>query len=235
MPDFSKRSTEEELMDDLASPEDILWKNLTELELVNKFLGGYSVVTDSLTEIGLPENGTVKIMDLGCGGGDTLRVLSKWLGKKNLKADLIGVDWNPVMINFSKKHAQGYHDITFRTKDIFDESLIAEKPDFVLCNLFCHHFEHDLLVKLVRRIYDMSSKGVVINDLHRHWFAYYSIKYITRAFSGSYMVQNDGPLSVARAFSRQDLISVMKDAGISNYKISWRWAFRWKVVIKKSA
>ena len=73
---------------------------------------------------------------------------------------------------------------------------------------------------------------MVISDLHRHWLAYYSIKYLTKWFSKSIMVQNDGPLSVMRGFRRREWIRIFEDSGIENYKIRWKWAFRWQIIIK---
>ena len=74
------------------------------------------------------------------------------------------------------------------------------------------------------------TKGFFINDLHRHWLAYYSIQNITRIFSRSYLVKNDAPLSVARGFKKDEWKELMKNAGIQNYSISWRWAFRYLIV-----
>jgi hypothetical protein len=72
--------------------------------------------------------------------------------------------------------------------------------------------------------------GIVINDIHRHWLAYYSIKLLTRLFSKSAMVKFDAPLSVLRAFSRQELSDILHQAGIRHFQLSWKWAFRWQAV-----
>ena len=73
---------------------------------------------------------------------------------------------------------------------------------------------------------------MIISDLHRHWLAYHGIKFLTRWFSKSTMVQNDGPLSVMRGFRRKEWIQIFKDSDITNYKIRWKWAFRWQIIIK---
>ncbi len=73
--------------------------------------------------------------------------------------------------------------------------------------------------------------GFFINDLHRHPLAYYSIRWLTGLFSRSYLVKNDAPLSVRRGFSRSELKSLLEAAGITNYSIRWRWAFRWLVIV----
>jgi ubiquinone/menaquinone biosynthesis C-methylase UbiE len=231
MPDFSQRSTQEEIMDDLNTPEKELRINLHELEVVNEYLGGYSVVLSALDKMQLPDN--ISIMDIGSGGGDTLRAIAKWFRKKNKQASLIGIDWNDVMTKYAQEHSKAYSEISFRTIDIFSRQLDSEKADIVTCSLFCHHFEHNNLVELIKRMNELANKSVIINDLHRHWLAYYSIKILTSVFSKTYVVKNDAPLSVARALTRKEWIQVMQDAGISNYSIKWKWAFRWLIIINK--
>ena len=76
--------------------------------------------------------------------------------------------------------------------------------------------------------------AVVINDLHRHWLAYHSIKWLTRLLGGSYLVRHDAPLSVARAFRRADWVALLARAGITQYELRWRWAFRWQVILRCS-
>jgi ubiquinone/menaquinone biosynthesis C-methylase UbiE len=40
---------------------------------------------------------------LGCGGGDMLKLMARWLQKKGYNSKLIGIDANDFMIDFAKK------------------------------------------------------------------------------------------------------------------------------------
>ncbi len=231
MPDLSKRSTQSELMDDPSAPEHELRQNLRELEIINKYLGGYKVILSGLES--LQPGRELSVMDLGSGGGDTLRAIADWMKRKKITGRLTGIDYNPIMIRYAREQAARHLSLTFEQMDIFDEALNNQKADVVTCSLFYHHFPHESLVKLLRRMQELAVKAVVINDLHRHWLAYHSIKIITRFFSKTYMVKHDAALSVARAFTRKDWKLLMADAGIQHYSLQWKWAFRWLVVIKK--
>jgi hypothetical protein len=55
---------------------------------------------------------------------------------------------------------------------------------------------------------------VIINDLHRHFFAYYSIRTLTTLFSKSPMVRHDAPVSVRRAFRPAELLKIADRAGV---------------------
>jgi hypothetical protein len=104
------------------------------------------------------------------------------------------------------------------------------QPHIIFSSLFCHHFTDEELIFMLQWMKAKSSNGFFINDLHRNFFAYYSIKILTRLFSKSYLVKNDAPLSVQRGFKRKDWNTIFKKAGINNFNCQWRWAFRWLII-----
>jgi SAM-dependent methyltransferase len=231
---FKNRSYQAELMDDLSLASDALRKNLDELEVINYWLGGNQVVINALNKISsqLPDNQVIRIADLGSGGGDTLREIAKWARRKGIKVELIGLDANNFMIEYAQAKAQQYPEISFEKRDIFSEDFQNQSYDLVICGLFCHHFTNEELIQLFQNLQKKSRIGFIINDLHRHWFAYYSIKWITWLVGGSYLVQNDAPLSVLRAFRKKELTDLLQKAGVQNFKIRWFWAFRWQVIAR---
>jgi hypothetical protein len=46
------------------------------------------------------------------------------------------------------------------------------------------------------------------------------------------MVKYDAPVSVLRAFTRKELSTILRRSGFTSFNISWRWAFRWKVIAR---
>jgi 2-polyprenyl-3-methyl-5-hydroxy-6-metoxy-1,4-benzoquinol methylase len=232
MPDFSIRSAEPEIMDDLNCSGNVLERTLHELEIINKWLGGNRITIKSLEQL-LPKNiREVTIVDLGCGGGDMLRMIDSWGKNKNLKLNLIGIDANPNIIAFAKRNLLAHPHIQFKTLNIFSEEFQQQQYDIVIGTLFYHHFPNDQLVHFFKRFKQQVAIGFIINDIHRHWLAYYSIKLLTRAFSKSPMVKYDAPLSVLRAFKRKELRKILDATAIQNFTIRWKWAFRWQVIAK---
>jgi ubiquinone/menaquinone biosynthesis C-methylase UbiE len=229
MPDFSIRSNQTEIMDDLTHDHATIDRVLDELDVINNLLGGYSVTYDALKKINLQDN--VRISDWGCGGGDGLRKIAEWAKKKNINVELIGIDAAENIVDYAKRKCAVYTNIHFIVSDVFDDRIKENQFDIVVSSLFTHHFDDESWVRLIRKMHYASSKAVIINDLHRHWFAYYSIKILTKLFSKSPMVQNDGPVSVLRAFKKRDLVQLLEKAGVKNYTIKWMWAFRWQVII----
>ncbi|MCH7414171.1 methyltransferase domain-containing protein [Belliella sp. R4-6] len=229
---FSQRSYEKEIMDDLEFEGPVLEQSLKELRTINKLLGGNKVTTTGLDFImkKYPQENYL-IADIGCGGGDMIRVMGDWAKKKNIKCEFIGIDANPNTIEFAKERLNDLDHVNFRAQNVFEDSFEKEQVDIITCTLFTHHFTDKELLRLLSSFISKARLGIIINDLHRHRLAYYSIKLLTRLFSKSPMVQNDGPLSVLRAFSKQDLQLLIKSSNIKTPQIKWFWAFRWQVII----
>ena len=174
---------------------------------------------------------TIKIADLGCGGGDMLMVMAAWAKKKGINAQFIGIDANDFMIDFGTKRTTNYPNISYLHQDIYSEEFKEKSFDIVTMTLFCHHFSDESLITLLQQLKKQTRIGIVINDIHRHWFAYHSIAWITKLFLKSYLVKNDAKLSVWRAFVREDLEKIIQKSGFTKYSIRWKWAFRWEVVL----
>ena len=219
-------------MDDLTLANDALRQNLDELETINTWLGGYQPVLDALARLRsrFPNGQPLRVADLGSGGGDTLRHIAHWGHKNGVALELTGIDANQFMLDYATAKSQEYPEISFQQFDIFSPEFQAQPYDVLTCSLFCHHFTDEELVTLLRQWQQQARVAVVINDLHRHWLAYYSIQWLTRLLGGSYLVRHDAPLSVARAFRREDWMKLLAQAGIEKYELRWRWAFRWQVI-----
>ncbi|WP_426493423.1 methyltransferase domain-containing protein [Hymenobacter sp. 102] len=233
MPDFRHRSTQPELMDDLTLASEELRQNLEELETINTWLGGYAPVLHALARLQpqFPEGRPLRLADLGSGGGDTLRRIARWARRRGMAVELVGVDANAFMLEYAAAHSRQYPEIQFVQADIFSAGFQQQPYDILTASLFCHHFTEDELTTMLGRWQQQAGVAVVINDLHRHPLAYHSIRWLTRLLGGSRLVRHDAPLSVARAFTRPDWQRLLRRAGISRYRLRWRWAFRWQVVI----
>lgn len=233
MPDFARRSGQTELMDDLTLASEALRQNLDELEVINTRLGGYSVLTDALARLAArgPAGRPLQVVDVGSGGGDTLRYVARWARRRGLPVELLGVDANAFMVEYATARSVGFAEISFAQQDIFAADFALRQPDIITSSLFCHHFSDEQLVPMLRQWQQQARVAVVINDLHRHPLAYHSIRWLTRLLGGSYLVRHDAPLSVLRAFRRPDWQRLLRQAGIGRYELRWRWAFRWQLVL----
>lgn len=80
-----------------------------------------------------------KIIDIGCGLGSIL-YMNPILDKKRVK--VTGIDASPVCIKFNKEKFKNYHNISFRTMDIFNLKFKDYTFDLSL-NSFAPHAFHE--------------------------------------------------------------------------------------------
>ncbi|MEJ1236762.1 methyltransferase domain-containing protein [Chryseolinea sp. T2] len=231
MPTFAKRSTESEIMDDLQYAGSMMDQTLKELEVINTWLGGNDVTLQALGRLveGRPGK-DLDIADLGCGRGDMLRHIQRWSRRRKIGASLTGIDANPYIIEAARKNL---NDPTVKLKaiNILSKEFEGLHYDIVIGTLFYHHFTDEELISFFSRLRNQCRIGFIINDIHRHPLAYYSIKVLTQMFSKSDMVKFDAPLSVRRAFKRSELENILIRAGCTQYSLRWRWAFRWQICV----
>ena len=231
MTSFRNRSYEKELLDSSNIPFNDIKRNMKELDIINKRLGGHDITLDGIVRLvqdSIRFNEEWHILEVGCGGGDNLRAVKEWAEHIKLPVHLTGVDINPDCITYARQQPSN-NGIEFLHMD-YKATKFPTKPEIIFSSLFCHHFTDPELVYMIQWMRENSYTGFFINDLHRHPLAYYSIKLLTTFFSKSYLVKNDAPLSVKRGFSKDDWVRLFHKAGIEHFQIEWRWAFRWLIL-----
>ena len=217
----TNRSEAIELMDDFSVGGELLRDTLDKLDNINKWLGGNRVTLNGIKKIlnEYPKEKPISILDLGCGSGDMLRHVAIFGQKEGYKFKLIGIDANAEAIKYAKELSVGFKEIIFLEMDIFSDEFKELEYDLVLTTLFLHHFKEDQLVGLLQQGLDKSSVGIVVNDLHRHFLAYYLFKLLGLVIKND-MVKHDGLTSILRGFKRSDLEDLSKRLKVKS-QIQW--------------
>jgi len=230
MINLSARSYQKEILDNDSIPFADIRQNMKELNTINTYLGGHRITRKGVKLIAAnnPKGRTLHICEIGCGGGDNLKTISDWCRKKSITAIFTGIDIKPECIAFAKDQYPGMNT-DWITSDYKKIDFTNNQPDIIFSSLFCHHFTNEELLLMLHWMKQNSRQGFFINDLQRHRVAYYAIKLITKIFSSSYLVKNDAPLSVARGFTKKEWQLLFINAGIKNYSIRWKWAFRYLI------
>jgi 2-polyprenyl-3-methyl-5-hydroxy-6-metoxy-1,4-benzoquinol methylase len=237
---FKKRSYQKELLDGDDIPFEDIRMNMEELNIINTRLGGHSITVDGFSTLlktvlarKSPMGSPVIVCEIGCGGGDNLLAIQKWCSKHSIRVKSIGIDIKKECIEFASQRSPYFWEVDWIQSDYTQHNFGYDKPDIIFSSLFCHHFTDEQLIKMLAWMRNNATTGFFINDLHRHSLAYYSIKWITRFFSRSYLVKHDAPLSVLRGFRKGEWEYLLEKAAIKNYKVSWKWAFRYLIVASK--
>jgi SAM-dependent methyltransferase len=227
--DFSRRFPGRELMDDPdASPDDLL-ACFRDLARVNRATLGYRPTLSFLERAARSRapHRPLHILDVGCGYGDHLREIARWADRSRLHVNLTGVDLNPQAISSARKASEGLFSISWVTANAFTYEPNHE-VDLVLSSLFTHHLDDAEIVRFLRWMERTAGLGWFINDLHRHAIPYHSFRLLSRAFRWHHFVQNDGPISIARAFAHEDWRRLVDAAHLDRgtVRVDWWAPFR---------
>lgn len=225
MPDFRQRSYEPEMID-FSVPEKLLHKNLRELEFLNRYFGGHAVSVKGLKKLMLDPEKTYHIVDLGCGGGDTLKHIALWARKHSYRFRLTGIDLSREAIRYLKASCTDYPEISALQADYRDVIREGMDADIFHCSLFCHHLTDDELKELFRYFRDHAQTGFVVNDLFRSALGYYGSRLLTIIGNGSALSKNDGPVSVLKSFRMDELKQYMNAVSIEHFQLFRVWLYR---------
>jgi ubiquinone/menaquinone biosynthesis C-methylase UbiE len=187
-------------MDDLSRPEQEFAAAYRELKIINRTLGGVRAIERFLPPAKRGIN--LLMLDVAAGACDVsealleklpCRIVTLDLNARGLK--LADQSW-PVVADAL---ALPFRDGTF---------------DVVMASLFFHHLSNDNCVQVLSQMWRIAKQRILVNDLHRHAVAYFSIRALTALFSRSRMVRHDGPVSVLRAFRSSELLDIARRAGV---------------------
>lgn len=223
-------------MDDLEMKGDLLEKTLDQLAWINIWLGG-----NRITWIGLKKIHTyfdkkeLKLLDLGTGGGDALRYLSRKIERLGAKIQFIGWDANKSTLAYATKKSQAFANIAYQKVNILDPKTSYKDIDVVTCALFLHHFSEEQLLPLFKSFQSDAVKYVIINDLQRHWLPYILFMLVSKVLRFSKMAHHDGLLSIKRGFKKAELLKLVHQSGYKTKYVGWKWAFRYLIIAELPA
>lgn len=229
---FKNRSYQKELLDGEGIPFADIAQTMRELNTINTLLGGHAITLDGFKKLAKHKR-EITVCEIGCGGGDNLVAIVNYCKEKQIKVHCIGIDYNSECIAFAKQNEYLKEHTQFICSD-YAQVYFENNPDIIFSSLFCHHFTDEVLALQLKWMEQNAELGFFINDLQRHWLAYYLIKILTQVFSKSYLVKNDACLSVARGFIKNDWENIFSKSGIRLYQIQWKWAFRYLILKEQS-
>ncbi|HKK76652.1 MAG TPA: methyltransferase domain-containing protein [Saprospiraceae bacterium] len=231
VPKFKSRATEKEIIDDFTLEGSEITDTFESIEKVNIWLGGNQVLVDSLRRCLQIESPTpIRLHDLGCGSGDGLISLAKFARKKELPAQFTGVDANAHVIAMARRQSRHFPEIEYRVQNIFAEAYQLKEVDIATFNLCLHHFTEAEIEQLLQKCKDAGVRAIIVNDLHRHWLAYYAFYLVCWIFRSPKIAKDDGLLSIRKGFKRQEFHKMAQKIS-PQYYLRWRWAFRWQLLI----
>lgn len=220
---LAERRITEELMDDPALPEATYHAVLADLAQVNTVTMAARPTRAFLARATLGQSG-FSLLDVGFGHGDMLRRVARWAQERGLAARLVGVDLNPRSEAAARAATDPALPITYLTGDY--AALAGEGFDFVISSLVAHHMSDEELATFLSFMETSARRGWLVNDLHRHGFAYAGYPLLARLLGWHPVVRADGRTSIARAFRPAEWHARLAAAGITRARVERWFPFR---------
>ena len=225
--DFTKRSEALELMDDPMMDAERYREAYLDINRCNRLLGGYGITLNALHDlIKTHPKESYTILDMGCGDGQMLRKVAKFLKKREIKHQLIGIDLRDDVLDIAREKSIDFPEIQFVRQNILelDDSYDC---DILLCTLTMHHFTDANIHIFTKKFVSIANIGVIINDLQRSKMAYSLFKLFSLFFIKTDVAKYDGLVSISKGFLMPDLQEYASKLAEATHHIAWKWAFRY--------
>ncbi len=227
------RSSEKEKLDDLNLDGETLHQALKSLGWINKWFGNHSAVKKAIHRIYIKEQRPLRIVDLGCGGGDLALALARSMRRHKISCRITGIDGNAHALVYAQKKCRGYNEIDFLPEDILDKAFSIQPCDILISSHFMYHFTADAMVEFLKNNLSSVSTAFIFSELKRNPFAMRLFKFSSFLLPISKLAKEDGVLAIKRAYTEKEWITIMQRAGIGAYRIEHAPFFRILITIYK--
>ena len=219
--DFRKRADPADLPEwmDAPCPYEQFRACVHDLGQVNRLTLGYRPTLRFLNQVSAARQGLnrpLRIVDVGSGGGDTLRRIARWAARRSLPVQLTGVDLNPHATRAAREFAKknpAFGSIQWYTGNVYTEPA-AQEADVVISALMTHHMRDEEIVQFLRWMEAHAPGGWFINDLLRSARAARGFAVLAGVMRWHPFVRHDGPVSFQRAFRSEDWHRLLEEANV---------------------
>lgn len=226
------RRNREEAMDRPGLDPDLLADDLRNLETLNRLFAGRAIVRKHVRAALAGGAGRLRVLDIGSGAGDLCRVAAAECRASGRPVRIFSLDAHPQIQAYARAQCAGFPEIVLIRGDARALPLAADSVDLVLCTLALHHFTEAGAVRVLAEMRRVTRDRAVVSDLRRGRIAYAAVWLATR-FTPNPMTRHDGPVSVNRAFTPDELRALAAEAGWEGCELVREPWFRMSLVYRR--
>jgi SAM-dependent methyltransferase len=220
---LSARSTDVEMLDE-GVPEQEALESLADLRRVNRWLGTHRRLR-KVTRPFLSSSPRPRLLDVGCGSADILDRIRRSFPGPFLA---VGVDIRMLHLRAAPPSVRRV------VADVHALPFPSEAFDVVLASHFLHHFDGPEAAAVLRRLYGLARRALIVDDIRRARVPYVFARSLFPWILRSRVSVADGALSIRRAFTAAELAAAFAEAGIP-VRIRGVFPYRLLAVAQKAA
>jgi 2-polyprenyl-3-methyl-5-hydroxy-6-metoxy-1,4-benzoquinol methylase len=220
LPPLARAAHAVEMLDRPAPPSDLA-ESLTDVARLNTLFGGCFVTLANLKRLiaGVARDRRITVLDVGTGGADIPRALVRWARRAGRPIRVIALDRDHATLGLARRRSARYPEIVVLEADALALPVRADVVDVAISALMLHHLEPADAVRSLSEMDAAAGLGVVVNDLMRSRIGYALVWLATRVFTNNRMSRHDGPLSVRRAYTPEEVRALCEKAGLFDVRV----------------
>ena len=208
-------------------------RNLADLRRINRFLGGRRVVLEAVRALvesaRLPE---LELLDVGTGSADIPGAVAGWCEAEGIGSHITALDLSERNLRIAQARLGIRDDVRLVRGDSLRLPFADCSVDVVTASLFLHHFEDEDVIRLLRDFARVARRAIVVNDLVRNMVPYWFARLTGPLLATSYLTRFDGPASVLRGFTADELSEHARRAGLRSFVVRRRFPYRLSLVAR---
>jgi SAM-dependent methyltransferase len=221
--DLSRRATDSELLDE-GVPDDEALRSLADIRFVNRWLGNRGRLAGVVRPY-LQASDRPRLLDVGCGSADIPAHLLRTAPPATVA---VGVDIKLLHLRAAPREVRAVR------ADVRALPFPPRTFDVVLASLFLHHFDAPEVAEVLRDLFALARRALVINDLRRARVPYVFGKAAFPLLFRSPVSVDDGLLSIRRAFTADELAAAFAEAQVP-VRIHRHFPYRFLAVAERAA
>lgn len=226
-----------EWMDDPAAYPAELDRSLRFIRRVNAWLGYTRATLGHLDRFAARwERGRpIRILDVATGSADVPLAVLRWAERRGHDVRVVGVDLHAGTVRAARSAAADAGVPTDKLAVLQADATALPFEggsfDYAMTNMFLHHLDEPVAVRVLAEMDRVSRRGVLVADLLRRRRAYAWISLFTAAANP--MVRHDARASVAQAFTRPEVEALRDEAGVGYARYSPHFGHRFVLAGEK--
>jgi nucleoside-diphosphate-sugar epimerase len=200
---------------------------MMDIARVNGLFGGRMVTMIHVKRLlgALPADHLITVLDVGTGAGDIPCALVRWARDAGRRVRVFALDRDADTLKIAARIVRDYPEITFLRGDALSLPIRPGSVDLAISAMTLHHLEPDAGVRYLAEMDAAARVGMIVNDLVRSRIAHAVVWLITRFITRGAISRHDGPLSVKRSYTPQEVSGLCAQAGVTDASVVHHWPY----------